>query len=119
MRILIATDNYPPYIGGAQIQSRLLGHELHQRGHDVVVATVWQNELPAFPSRGVVQPDSTDLCVVESDPRVYVHPTPSVAASLSGTSMFIRRSAVENVLPCASVIRLSVPPPPRMPVRCP
>src|SRR5215469_15647975 len=48
MRILIATDNYPPYIGGAQIQSRLLAHELQRRGHDVAVATVWQSELPAF-----------------------------------------------------------------------
>lgn len=48
MRILLATDHYPPYIGGAQIQSRLLAHELRKRGHDVVVATVWQNDLPAL-----------------------------------------------------------------------
>lgn len=46
VRILLATDYYPPYIGGAQIQSRLLGHELRARGHEVVVATVWQNDLP-------------------------------------------------------------------------
>jgi glycosyltransferase involved in cell wall biosynthesis len=46
VRILFATDNYPPFIGGAQIQSRLIARELLARGHDVVVATVWQNEVP-------------------------------------------------------------------------
>jgi glycosyltransferase involved in cell wall biosynthesis len=48
MRILLATDHYPPSIGGAQIQSRLLAHELGKRGHDVVVATVGQPGLPAI-----------------------------------------------------------------------
>jgi glycosyltransferase involved in cell wall biosynthesis len=47
MRILLATDHYPPSIGGAQIQSRVLAQELRRRGHDVVVATVWQNDRPA------------------------------------------------------------------------
>jgi glycosyltransferase involved in cell wall biosynthesis len=47
MRILVATDHFPPYIGGAQIQSRTLAQELRRRGHDVAVATVWQNDLPA------------------------------------------------------------------------
>lgn len=45
MRILLATDHYPPFIGGAQIQSRLIARELHARGHDVLVATVWQNDV--------------------------------------------------------------------------
>ena len=47
MRILVATDHYPPHIGGAQIQSLTLAHELQRRGHDVAVATVWQNGIPA------------------------------------------------------------------------
>jgi glycosyltransferase involved in cell wall biosynthesis len=47
VRILLATDNYPPYIGGAQIQSRVLAQELRDRGHDVVVVTVWQNDMPS------------------------------------------------------------------------
>ena len=46
MRILLATDHYPPHIGGAQIQSRTLAIELHRRGHDVAVATPWQNGRP-------------------------------------------------------------------------
>lgn len=54
MRVLLATDHYPPYIGGAQIQSRLLAAELRKRGHEVVVATVAQNGLPALEDdRGV------------------------------------------------------------------
>lgn len=47
MRILIATDHYPPHIGGAQIQSRVLAQGLKGLGHEVVVATVWQNGTPA------------------------------------------------------------------------
>ena len=47
MRVLIATDHYPPHIGGAQIQSRLLAQELSCRGHEVVVATVWQDDCLA------------------------------------------------------------------------
>lgn len=46
MRVLIATDNYPPHIGGAQIQSRLIARELRHRGHEVTVATVWQSGTP-------------------------------------------------------------------------
>jgi glycosyltransferase involved in cell wall biosynthesis len=48
VRILLATDNYPPFIGGAQIQSRVLARELRDRGHKVVVATIWQNDMPAL-----------------------------------------------------------------------
>jgi glycosyltransferase involved in cell wall biosynthesis len=42
VRVLLATDHYPPFIGGAHIQSRLLARELLDRGHDVAVATMWQ-----------------------------------------------------------------------------
>ena len=45
MRILLATDHYPPEIGGAQLQSQVLARNLRARGHDVVVATVWQNGM--------------------------------------------------------------------------
>ncbi len=48
VRILLATDNYPPHIGGAQIQSRLLARGLRDRGYDVVVATTWQNRVPTI-----------------------------------------------------------------------
>jgi len=48
VRILIATDYYPPFIGGGQIQSRLLAHGFQARGHEVLVATVAQSGLPAI-----------------------------------------------------------------------
>jgi glycosyltransferase involved in cell wall biosynthesis len=57
VRVLVATDYYPPFIGGGQIQSRLLAGELRRRGHDVVVVTVWQSGRPA----------------VETDDGVAVH----------------------------------------------
>jgi glycosyltransferase involved in cell wall biosynthesis len=40
MRILIASDFYPPFIGGAERQVQLLGKQLAVRGHEVSVATV-------------------------------------------------------------------------------
>jgi glycosyltransferase involved in cell wall biosynthesis len=46
LRILLASDDYPPFIGGAHRQSQLLAHELHQRGHSVSVVTVWHGGLP-------------------------------------------------------------------------
>lgn len=47
MRLLLVSDHYPPYIGGAHRQTQLLGRELHKRGHEVSVVTAWQPGLPA------------------------------------------------------------------------
>ena len=46
LRILLVSDHYPPFIGGAHRQTQLLAHELKQRGHEVNVATVWSGGLP-------------------------------------------------------------------------
>lgn len=46
VRILIATDHYPPFIGGAHRQARLLALGMAERGHDVAVATAWHGGLP-------------------------------------------------------------------------
>lgn len=46
LRILIASDHYPPYIGGAHRQTHLLSLELSRRGNTVNVATVWHPGLP-------------------------------------------------------------------------
>jgi glycosyltransferase involved in cell wall biosynthesis len=46
MRILLVSDYYPPFIGGAQVQTQLLARKFRERGHDVAVATAWQNDLP-------------------------------------------------------------------------
>lgn len=45
MRILIASDFYPPFLGGAEYQVQLLGRELRDRGHAVSVASVWHEGL--------------------------------------------------------------------------
>ncbi len=41
MRILVVSDYYPPFIGGAHRQTRLLARGLVARGHEVAVATIW------------------------------------------------------------------------------
>ncbi|MGE5223996.1 MAG: glycosyltransferase [Omnitrophica WOR_2 bacterium] len=46
LRILIASDHYPPFFGGAHRQTALLAEELSRRGHEVSVATVWHPGLP-------------------------------------------------------------------------
>jgi glycosyltransferase involved in cell wall biosynthesis len=45
LKILLVSDHYPPFIGGAHRQTHLLGQELHRRGHEVNVATVWSGGL--------------------------------------------------------------------------
>ncbi len=57
MRLLIGSDHYPPFIGGAHTQTRLLAHELSRRGHEVSIAAPW--------SRGVAE--------IESEGQVSVH----------------------------------------------
>jgi glycosyltransferase involved in cell wall biosynthesis len=44
----LASDYYPPFIGGAQIQTQLLARAFRSRGHAVAVATAWQNNVPSF-----------------------------------------------------------------------
>lgn len=45
MRILLASDHYPPAIGGGQLTTWFLAKELARRGHAITVATVWQPRL--------------------------------------------------------------------------
>lgn len=66
LRILIVSDHYPPFIGGAHRQTQLLSRTLLQRGHAVAVATVWQPGLPE----------------VEDDAGVQVHRLKQVRAFL-------------------------------------
>lgn len=46
MRILMLTDLFPPVIGGTELHVAKLGVELASRGHDVAVATLWQQGAP-------------------------------------------------------------------------
>lgn len=54
MRILLVTDHYPPFIGGAHRQAQLLAQNLAARGHDVTVATNWHGGLPEREESGGV-----------------------------------------------------------------
>jgi glycosyltransferase involved in cell wall biosynthesis len=46
MRILLASDHFPPFIGGAHRQARLIAEAMGERGHQVAVATPWHGGLP-------------------------------------------------------------------------
>ncbi len=48
MKVMLASEYYPPYIGGVQRQIQQLAGELTARGHDVSVATIWSPGSPAF-----------------------------------------------------------------------
>jgi len=46
MRILLVTDHYPPFIGGAHRQNRLIARAMVERDHEIAVATPWHGGLP-------------------------------------------------------------------------
>lgn len=54
LRILLVSDHYPPFIGGAHRQTHLLAKELSQRGHTIKVVTSWQPGLPSIQLDGDV-----------------------------------------------------------------
>jgi glycosyltransferase involved in cell wall biosynthesis len=55
VRILIATDHYPPFIGGAHRWAFLLARGLVERGHEVSVLTEWHGGMER-----VEVPDAVD-----------------------------------------------------------
>ena len=46
MRILLATDHFPPFIGGAHRQAQLIARAMAASGHEVTVATPWHGGQP-------------------------------------------------------------------------
>lgn len=42
MRLLLVTDSYPPFIGGADRQIQMIARAMSDAGHAVTVATQWQ-----------------------------------------------------------------------------
>ena len=55
LRILMVTDEYRPYIGGAGRCMELFAQELSRLGHTVAIATAWHADAPAFEDDGLVQ----------------------------------------------------------------
>lgn len=45
-RILVVSDHYSPFLGGAEQQTQLLARELTARGYEIAVATAWHPGLP-------------------------------------------------------------------------
>lgn len=52
MKVLIATEHFPPFIGGAHRWSDLISSGLAARGHEVAVATTWHGGLPQVERHG-------------------------------------------------------------------
>ena len=55
MRILMVADFYHPFLGGVEQHVRTLGRELSERGHEVTVATLAADGLPAESVDGSVR----------------------------------------------------------------
>jgi GT2 family glycosyltransferase len=55
LRVLIVTDEYRPYIGGAGRCIELFAKELSRLGHTVAIATAWHADAPPFENDGGVQ----------------------------------------------------------------
>lgn len=54
LRILMVSDEWRPYIGGAGLCMELFADELSRRGHTLAAATAWHNQAPAFEDNGLV-----------------------------------------------------------------
>jgi len=46
LHILLVSDHFPPFLGGAHRQTHLLAQQLAHRGHEVTVVTSWQPGVP-------------------------------------------------------------------------
>jgi glycosyltransferase involved in cell wall biosynthesis len=46
MRLLLVTDSYPPFVGGADRQIQMIASAMQSAGNAVEVATPWQTGLP-------------------------------------------------------------------------
>jgi glycosyltransferase involved in cell wall biosynthesis len=55
LRLLLATDHFPPFIGGAHRQALLLALQLAERGNTVSLVTPWHRGLPSKEQVGEVE----------------------------------------------------------------
>lgn len=91
MRILLASDFYHPFIGGAERQTQVLGEELARRGHHVQVATMWhegQAEREAIGGLTVrrLRGLFTQVPWFSADPSRRYHPPAPDPAMVAGLS---------------------------------
>jgi glycosyltransferase involved in cell wall biosynthesis len=89
MRVLIATDHYPPFIGGAHRQARLLAMGMAERGHEVAVATPWHGGRHLVEREGGVavhrirQVRTTMPALLRNDDQRHQPPFPDPVTILS------------------------------------
>ncbi|MBA2701938.1 MAG: glycosyltransferase [Chloroflexi bacterium] len=79
MRILLASDFYPPHLGGVELQVQALAQALTAQGHEVVVATVLQADQATSESIGGVRLErfrslATIVPWFSGDPARRYHP---------------------------------------------
>lgn len=102
MRILVVSDFYPPFIGGAERQTQLLSRGLAQRGHEINVATVWHAHLPAQESDGSIMIHrlrglATRVPWFSKDPKRRYHPPFPEPGIVWGLRRLIKRFKPELV----------------------
>ena len=89
MRLLLITDSYPPFVGGADRQVQMIARAMHDAGHEVNVATPWQTGLPELEDEaGVtvhrIRALTTRVPWFSKDPRRRNHPPfPDPATTLA------------------------------------
>jgi glycosyltransferase involved in cell wall biosynthesis len=103
MNVLIASDFYEPFIGGAERQVQLLAGALASRAHNVRVATVWHHGSPERESEGKVEVHRLRSLILEqralsSDPVRRFHPPFPVPGIVRGLRAMIaeRQPSVVN-----------------------
>lgn len=55
MKILMLSDLYRPFVGGIERHVQLLSQELSKRGHEVVICTMRQRDLPIYEEENEVR----------------------------------------------------------------
>lgn len=123
MKILIAADFYPPFLGGTELHFQNLAQELAARGHQVTVLTVWHAGLPQYETRNGVRiirlnPLFTRLPWLYSGTRRFhpPFPDPVLVSSLKRIIAQQQPDLVHAVgwiaFSCAAAVRYIHKPPP-------
>lgn len=96
LRLLLVTDSYPPFVGGADADTEALGKAMARLGHAVMVATPWQPGLALEETSAEVlvhriRPLSTRMAWFARDARRRHHPPFPDPGTVFGLRRLIRR----------------------------
>lgn len=102
MRLLLVTDSYPPFVGGADRQVQMIARAMADGGNEVEVATPWQTNLPEFEREGEVvvhriRALATRVPWFSKDPRQRHHPPFPDPATTLALRRIVRRFRPEVV----------------------